>query len=483
MTTSMICSRWHAERWAAPALVAVLASCSHAPAPQLIHPAWLYRETTVPASGRLEYSDVRVVSSEVSATLETLLVAPGTHVRTGQEIAVLESPEISANAAAATAALDEARADLQAARTNAARGPQERRAALARAAAARSGAFAALESARFAAANGSLSEDAGGTAAQRRAAVDEALTKAMIDDQEAQHQLAIDQALYADRAIALQSLRNAQDAAHTAAATLQAAQAARRQTYAALERVGPILAQRQSAAASALTAAQRGYEQALTESDELLHSRLAAARAAAAARESAAEFAAGRRAALTVRAPADGVIDSIASSASDEDRPLQNGESVAAGTRIATLRLDDRLIVRASVDEQDMGRIRTGEPARITSGNLGSRPLRGTVVGIDPRIRQTSDGRRVTVLVRLSRPAPALASGSDVDVTFVTDRRRVLTVPVTALAYNGGKPQLFVAAGAGVEPVPVSVSPIDVNRVAVQGRIGPDTAVVGDPYR
>lgn len=462
---------------------AAIVNCSGPPErPRIVSPSWIERDTTVLGNGVVEPARASVATATVSGTLVHLFVRPGAHVAAGQAIAVLQNPQIVADAATSVAAEREARATVDAARADVARAPADRRAAQAQAAAAIGSGRVDVEEQRVAVLNGvQPGQSALGTALAQRAAVDAALTRADVADRAARQKLDIDRDLYADRAIALQTLRTAEDDAGIAAAAARSARDVRAQTYASLTRQVRVLEQRSSAAALTLAAARRTGEAVQAQTDTDRRAKLALADAAASGRAAQADFAAGQRDALTVRAPVTGVVESIARSAVDDSLPLADGEAVAAGTRIATLRLDDGFIVRATIDADDVSGLRTGQTARISGSSLGRRQLSGLVVAIDPRAHLTADGRRVNVVVRLPKRDAALTTAVGVDVAFITRRRRVLTLPASAVAYARGTPAVEIWDGTARRTVAVAVTALDADRIEVHG-VDERSLVVAEPY-
>jgi len=117
----------------------------------------------------------------------------------------------------------------------------------------------------------------------------------------------------------------------------------------------------------------------------------------------------------TLRAPIDGVI---------LVRQAELGEVVSPGTPIFTLADIDHVWLRAYVNETDVGRIRLGEPAIVTTDNYPGRRYRGRVSFIAEQAEFTpksveTHAERVTLVYRiridLYNPTHELVPGMPAD--------------------------------------------------------------------
>jgi len=122
----------------------------------------------------------------------------------------------------------------------------------------------------------------------------------------------------------------------------------------------------------------------------------------------------------TVAAPADGVIESM---------DLRPGDLVGANRPVAKMLEPDQLWVRVYVPEPELGRVRLGQPARLTVDTFPKREFPGKVVEIrsqseyTPRNVQTLDQRMDQVFgakVAIDR-APELRPGMAATVRLVED--------------------------------------------------------------
>lgn len=134
-------------------------------------------------------------------------------------------------------------------------------------------------------------------------------------------------------------------------------------------------------------------------------------------------------------APFDGVVGR---------RDVKVGE-LATGSTVAFQIVDlESLLVRADLPERDMGRVRTGQTARLVSAY--DEELRGTgiVERVAPVIDPSSGTFRVTVDLGPDEP---LRPGQFVKVELEVDRHEdVLVVPRKAVLWEDGRAHVFVMA-------------------------------------
>jgi HlyD family secretion protein len=141
--------------------------------------------------------------------------------------------------------------------------------------------------------------------------------------------------------------------------------------------------------------------------------------------ESAAAALARRVAALTVHAPADGMVYGL---------PRAAGETVAPGQPVASVTDPDHPHVRCRVDQPDLPRIEPGQRLIVTFSGLPDRQWEGAVRRVGTGLREAG-GREVGEIAgELSDPVHSLPANAAVDVQVViAQKRSVLTVPRSAL--------------------------------------------------
>jgi HlyD family secretion protein len=130
------------------------------------------------------------------------------------------------------------------------------------------------------------------------------------------------------------------------------------------------------------------------------------------------------------------------------------------------------------MDEVDMGKVRIGQPVRVTSDALPGRSFAGRVTRIAPYVvDQVEEGRTFEVEVTLTAPdAAVLVPGASADVEIVLQAKpHVVRVPAYALIQD--KAVLVVRDGRLVErPVTVGLRNWDV--VEITRGVAPGDLVV-----
>jgi Cu(I)/Ag(I) efflux system membrane fusion protein len=103
--------------------------------------------------------------------------------------------------------------------------------------------------------------------------------------------------------------------------------------------------------------------------------------------------------------------------------------------------------VQADLYETELARVKLGTPAELTLGSYQGQSFRGRVAFIDPEV----DSKTRTVKVRIEFPNPngLLKPEMFGEVTFKTQGRKGLTVPVDAVLDSGTRKVVFLALGDG----------------------------------
>jgi HlyD family secretion protein len=127
---------------------------------------------------------------------------------------------------------------------------------------------------------------------------------------------------------------------------------------------------------AALAAARQARETLLEKERGSRPEEIDAARAAVAREEGQLAYLERQRQDLTVRAPADGILQTI---------DLRPGDLVAAGQPVATILEPDQIWVRVYVPEPRLGLVRVGQKARVRVDTFPGRDYPGHVVEIRQR--------------------------------------------------------------------------------------------------
>jgi len=138
---------------------------------------------------------------------------------------------------------------------------------------------------------------------------------------------------------------------------------------------------------------------------------------------------------LNVRAPVDGVVYSL---------PVKQGVYVNPGDLILQEADLSRVLVRAFVDEPDVGRLSKGDPVEVTWAGLSGRVWSSAISNIPStvRLRGTRTVGETTCIVE--NPDYLLLPNINVDIRIVTaEDHDVLTVPRESIRQNDSRPYVY----------------------------------------
>lgn len=135
---------------------------------------------------------------------------------------------------------------------------------------------------------------------------------------------------------------------------------------------------------------------------------------------------------LNVTAPMDGVVIR---------RPVELGDTVTsgvssfnAGTVLMTVADVGTMIVKAGVNEVDIGKVRLQQPVRISLDAYPKVRFAGTIQRIAPAARLEDKVKVFDVEIAIERQGAELRTGMTANIDVLGERReKVLTVPVEAL--------------------------------------------------
>jgi macrolide-specific efflux system membrane fusion protein len=138
-------------------------------------------------------------------------------------------------------------------------------------------------------------------------------------------------------------------------------------------------------------------------------------------------------------------------------RRAEPGQTIGAGD--APLVMADRLIVRAQVDETDMGRIKVGQKAEVSLDAYPGVKIPARVDHLAYEAKQVNNVTVYDIEVELLKDPSILRSGMTATASIiVTHRRNVLIVPAEALAdFEGGVGVMVKRKGKAPSMVPVTV--------------------------
>ncbi|HEX3464193.1 MAG TPA: HlyD family efflux transporter periplasmic adaptor subunit [Candidatus Elarobacter sp.] len=459
-----------------------------APPARVITVSYTRFVTKLPETGVVQRPQTQTLTALVAGNVAQIYVRPGQHVSRGQLLATISNPQLVNAVETARAAYEAAAARARTAQATNATLPTTNRSAVVQA-------QAQLEQARFALNQAIQDERAGAqsglgyggtTAAQQRAAADAAVAQRTTDLREAKRIADADQNLFAQKAIARNTLD--QDVAKLQQAQVAYDQAVRdrNETYASVSRQAPVLADRVRAQRDAVAQAEAALAAARATASQDKSGDVESAEADAAQRAADLRYAEDQVARLRLVAPSAGVIQTIATESGDTLRPLQPGDTLTVGQAVITMSTEGGFVVRTKVDEQDVSSVRVGQRAIVSGEDLGTATLPGHVATIGAVAQKSDDpsntARQVVTTVALDETLPYLRDGMTVDVDLVTqDRAHVLAVPADAVRRDdANKPYVLVVANHRTVKRPVRLGTTSDTQAVVVSGVKPGDVIVAE---
>ena len=171
---------------------------------------------------------------------------------------------------------------------------------------------------------------------------------------------------------------------------------------------------------------------------------------------------------VPISAPMDGVVD---------ERKVVLGQAVEPNTELFHLSDRSEMLVVAKVYEEDLGKVKPGQEARIRLLAYPDQVLAGKVTRIDPNLDQAS--RTVKVWVELANPQGLLKPNMFATVGVVLRRdEAALTVPNSAIIEAGGEKFVFVRDGDTFNRVEVAIGASDDQNSEITDGLVPGDEVV-----
>lgn len=152
-----------------------------------------------------------------------------------------------------------------------------------------------------------------------------------------------------------------------------------------------------------------------------------------------------------VRAPFDGVVQTIGTVASPlgGTAQLAVGDQVVPGQALFTIAGIGPMVVKAQVDEQDVIHVHVGQHAFVTGEDFPGYSLIGTVIRVAPVVVATNQAgnsaKNVETTIALSKSYGFLRDGMSCDVDIVTGKAaNALAVPQSAVVDDHGKHYIYL---------------------------------------
>ncbi len=441
-------------------------------------------QTRLPETGTLQRPQTQTLSALVGGTLGAFAVTPGQHVAAGTVVATIANPQVVNAADTAHAAYLAAAARAETATENNALLPLQNRSNVVQAQAAVEQARFNLNQAQQDVRSGTQSGlGYGGTSADaQRDAADAQVANAATQARESERLYTANQDLFTNKAISRDALEQSRARYEQDQINLKQVTSQRDETYAALARQAPVLADRVQAARDALRQAQAALASARATAALSKTSDVDAARADAAARQSDWLYAQDQLAHLQLRAPFDGVIETLANQPGDITRVLRPGDAITVGQALVTIADASGYIVRTKVDEQDIATVSVGQAAVIGGEDLAGATLPGHVVEIDAVAQKSDDPSNTSRQVSTPVPLPFLRDGMTVDVDIITHASpHAIVVGNDAVRHDAANaPYVLVVRDGHAVQTPVKLGPANETQTSITRGLAPGDVVVND---
>lgn len=183
----------------------------------------------------------------------------------------------------------------------------------------------------------------------------------------------------------------------------------------------------------------------------------------------------------SVRAPVAGVVI---------NRGVEEGETVVGGTsaygggtELFTIADLSSLLVRAAVNEVDIGKVITGDSVSLTVDAFPGDTVRGTVRLVPPAARLQDRVRVFDVEVAVHGGQGVLRPGMTANVRIAGPRRHdVVRAPVEAVFLSEGRPIVFKLDAGQPHSTPVTLGLSDLSYVEILSGLAPgDSLALEDP--
>jgi HlyD family secretion protein len=180
----------------------------------------------------------------------------------------------------------------------------------------------------------------------------------------------------------------------------------------------------------------------------------------------------------TVRAPLAGIVLDVFV---EEGNAVSPVTAVTGGTLLMSIAGDASVHLEGLVDENEVARVATGQPARLRTEAFAERVFAGSVRKIAPLGQRVQNVTYFEVEVEIADPdakllLPRMSADADIVTEVVED---AVVVPETALRYRGAEVQVDVLDGdEPPEPRTVRLGIVDGARVQVLSGVSPGEKVL-----
>jgi HlyD family secretion protein len=162
-------------------------------------------------------------------------------------------------------------------------------------------------------------------------------------------------------------------------------------------------------------------------------------------------------------------------------RNLEVGSTVVPGTPIFRVADTQLLWVQAMVDEREAGKLRVGQPARITFRADHGQSFQGRLARLAREADRVTEEREADVVA--DQLPPDWFIGAKADVYIETARKAdVLQIPASAVVRRGNQPGVFIINGGRAHWRPVRLGLTGRDAVELASGLETHDVVIANPF-
>ena len=182
-----------------------------------------------------------------------------------------------------------------------------------------------------------------------------------------------------------------------------------------------------------------------------------------------------------ITAPSTGVI--IGRGVEEGETVVGGTSAFGGGTELFTMADLSTLLVKAAINEVDIGKVKRGDRVALTVDAFAGDTVQGVVRLVPPAARLQERVRVFDVEIVVTGGPRVLRPGMTANVRISGPlRTETLRVPVEAVLLKEGKPIVYKLGGSGPQPVPVTLGLSDLYYVEVlNGLAAGDSIALEDP--
>jgi HlyD family secretion protein len=182
-----------------------------------------------------------------------------------------------------------------------------------------------------------------------------------------------------------------------------------------------------------------------------------------------------------ITAPAAGVI--IGRGVEEGETVVGGTSAFGGGTELFTMADLSTLLVKAAINEVDIGKVKRGDRVALTVDAFPGDTAQGVVRLVPPAARLQERVRVFDVEIVVTGGPRVLRPGMTANVRISGPLRpETLRVPVEAVLLKEGKPIVYKLSGSGPQPVPVTLGLSDLYYVEIlNGLAAGDSIALEDP--